>query len=49
MKRIYRLHITCPAQHTTYTDYKTKRAAQKNLGKMTDKTSWYATHIEIIN
>jgi hypothetical protein len=45
-KTIYRLHITCPAKHTTYTDYKTKKAAVKNLNEMTDRASWYATHIE---
>lgn len=44
----YRLHITCPAKHTTYIDYKTKRSAVNNLNKMTDKTTWYATRIEII-
>lgn len=48
-KKIYRLHITCPAKHTTYTDYKTKRFAVKNLSKMDDKSGWYATHIEILN
>ena len=48
MKGIYRLHITCPAKHTTYQDYRTKRAARRNLLKMQDKTSWYATHIEPI-
>jgi len=49
IEKIYRLHITCPAKHTTYTDYKTKRAAVKNLEKMQDKTDWNATHIEEIN
>ena len=48
MRRIYRLHITCPAGHTTYTDYATKRAAAHNLAKMNDKTDWYATHIEVL-
>jgi hypothetical protein len=46
--KIYRLHITCPAKHTTYWDFKTKKAAEKNLQKMQDKTDWYATHIEVI-
>ncbi len=46
---VYRLHITCPARHTTYVDYATKRAAKRNLALMTDKTSWYATHIEIMD
>lgn len=46
MKR-YRLHITCPAKHTTYTDYKAKNSAVINLAKMQDKTDWHATHIEI--
>jgi len=48
MKKIYRLHITCPAKHKTYWDYKTKVSAKKNLEKMQDKTTWYATHIEEI-
>jgi len=47
-RTVYRLHITCPAKHTTYTDYKTHRSAKSNLATMTDLTSWYATHIEII-
>jgi len=46
---IYRLHITCPAKHTTYVDYKTKKSAVKNLNKITDKSTWYATKIERIN
>jgi len=46
--RVYRLHITCPAKHTTYTDYATNRAAKRNLARMTDKTDWYATHIEVV-
>ncbi len=45
-KIIFRLHITCPAGHTTYADYKTKKSADRNLLKMNDKTDWYATHIE---
>ena len=48
VNKVYRLHITCPAGHTTYTDYATRRAAGINLAKMTDKTDWYATHIEVI-
>ncbi len=48
MKKKYRVHITCPAKHTTYTDYKTKRSAIKNLLRMTDRATWYATHIEIV-
>ena len=48
VNRIYRLHITCPAKHTTYTDYATKCSAKSNLLKMTDETSWHATHIEVI-
>lgn len=43
----YRLHITCPAKHTTYIDYKTKKSAIVNLINMQDKMDWYATHIEI--
>ena len=47
MKKTYwRLHITCPAKHTTYEDYKTLKWAKINLLKMQDKTDWYATHIE---
>jgi len=46
--KIYRLHITCPAKHTTYRDYATLRSAKRNLASMTDKTDWYATHIEVI-
>ena len=48
VSRVYRLHITCPARHTTYTDYATRKAAESHLAKMTDTTSWYATHIEVI-
>ena len=47
--QVYRLHITCPAGHTTYIDYKLHKSAKINLAKMTDKTSWYATHIEVIS
>lgn len=47
--KIYRLHITCPAKHTTYQDYKTKKFAVINLVKMQDQTEWHAIHIEIIN
>lgn len=43
---IYRLHVTCPAGHKTYWDYKTMRSAKRNLEKYTDKTTWYGTHIE---
>jgi hypothetical protein len=46
--RRYRLHITCPARHTTYWDYKTKRAAIKNLLAMTDRTDWHATHVSVV-
>ena len=45
---IYRLHITCPAGHTTYEDYKTLIAAIYNFIKYRDKSDWYATHIEKI-
>lgn len=48
MKTIYRLHISCPAHHTTYIDYSSKRAATRNLVAMRDTTTWYATHIEIL-
>lgn len=48
MKHIYRVHITCPAKHTTYIDYKTKKYAERYLKNNQDKTSWYATHIEMI-
>ena len=48
MKLIYRLHIGCPAGHTTYRDYKTKLSADKNLKSMTNKNDWYATKIEVI-
>ena len=46
--RVYRLHITCPAGHTTYVDYANSKAAKRNLAAMTDKMGWYATHIEVI-
>jgi hypothetical protein len=48
MSKTYRLHITCQAGHTTYADYKTKRAALRNLLNMTDKNDWYATHIDVL-
>ena len=47
--KTYRVHITCPALHITYQDFKTKAAAIKCLNRMQDKSEWYATHIEIIN
>jgi len=47
-KKIYRVHITCPAKHTTYTDYKTKKYAERYYLRNQDKTTWYASHIEII-
>lgn len=49
MKKLFRVHITCPAKHTTYIDYKTLKYAQKYLNDNQDKTDWYATHIETIN
>ena len=49
VNKVYRLHITCPAKHTTYTDYATEKAAKTNFAKMTDKTSWYATHITVFS
>lgn len=45
---IYRLYVTCPAKHTTYIDYKTKKSADRNFEKMRNKEDWYATHIEKI-
>lgn len=48
MIKLYRLHITCKAGHTTYIDFKTKRAALRNLLNMTDKDDWYATHINVL-
>ena len=47
MKR-FRLHITCPAGHTTYQDYTRKCNALKALSRMSDTTGWYATHIEVV-
>lgn len=49
MPKIYRLHITCPAKHTTYEDYKTEKSAVRNFNKMRDKTDWYAERIEVIS
>ena len=44
---IYRLHITCDAGHTTYTDYKTKKSADKNLLRG-DHNGWIPTCIEVL-
>ena len=44
---IYRLHITCKAGHTTYTDYKTKKSAEKNLA-LGERDGWIPTHIEVL-
>ena len=46
--KIFRVHITCPAEHKTYTEYKTKKYAIRYLKSNQDKSTWYATHIEII-
>ena len=45
--KIYRVHITCKAKHTTYDDYKTKKSAINRLNKG-DIDGWIATHIEVI-
>ena len=42
----YRVHITCPAKHTTYRDYCVKKTALAQLHIMSDRNTWYATHIE---
>lgn len=47
--KLYRLHITCPAKHTTYRDYANMRDAKRNLLKMNDVTDWHATNIEVIS
>jgi hypothetical protein len=44
----YRVHITCPAKHTTYQDYKTRKSAIKNFIAMNDLSTWYASHVEKI-
>ena len=45
----YRLHITCPAKHTTYIDFKTLRGARNTWHReYKDKECWFATHIEVI-
>lgn len=48
-QKIYRLHITCPAGHTSYWDYKTLLAALNNYNKLQDKTTWYAERLEILD
>ena len=45
----YRLHITCPAKHTTHQDYKTRKSANKNFHLMNDISTWYASHVEQID
>ncbi len=45
---IYRVYITCPAEHKTYLDYRTKKNAHNYYQKNQDKTDWYAVSIERI-
>ncbi len=44
--KVYRLLITCPAKHTTYIDYASRKSAETNYAKMQAKSTWYATGIE---
>ena len=46
--KLYRVHYTCPAGHTGFEDYKTRRAAMMRFDGMQDKTDWYATRQEVI-
>lgn len=46
MKKTYRVHFTCPAGHTTYSDYKTKKAALNNY--LLAFYGWWGIWIEII-
>ena len=43
---MFRIHITCPAKHTTYEDYETREEAVRWLSLSRDETTWYATKLE---
>ena len=42
--KVYRVHITCKAGHTTYQDYKSRSAAIRRLNKG-DIDGWIAIRI----
>ncbi len=47
---MFRLHITCPAKHTTYRDYKHHSSAMRAWRRSwVDTNGWYGTHIELLS
>jgi hypothetical protein len=48
MKKIYRLHLRATAGHTTYQDYKTKKAVVDNYWKNNGKDGWWSERIEVL-
>jgi hypothetical protein len=48
-KRIYRLHYTCVGGHTTYQDFRTLKAAKRNMtGGTWYDGGWWLVSVDVL-